>query len=101
MIGLEYPGAEESVRFIFKKLGLDYFDDPKQSCCTGMGINWDVVSPLITTVLSARNFTLANQSNHPYMTTLCSTCYGVLKESCEWLHKDEKLRSKVEEILGK
>lgn len=100
MIGLEYPGAEESVRYIFNKLGLDYFDDPRQSCCTGMGINWDVVSPLITTVMAARNFTLANQSNHPYFTTLCSTCYGVLKESCEWLHKDTNLKDQVEEILN-
>ncbi len=101
MLGLEYPGAEESVRFIYKKLNLDFFDDPRQSCCSGMGINLDLVSPLITTVLAARNFTLANQSNHPYMTTLCSTCYGVLKESCEWIEKDIKLKNKVEEILQK
>ncbi|MHA1378657.1 MAG: CoB--CoM heterodisulfide reductase iron-sulfur subunit B family protein [Candidatus Helarchaeota archaeon] len=101
MIGMEYPGAEESVRFIFNKLGIDYFDDPKQSCCSGMGINLDVVSPLITTVLSARNFTLAHQSNHPYLTTLCSTCYGVNKEACEWIHNNSKLREQVEEILQK
>ncbi len=101
MIGLEYPGAEESVRFIFDKLKIDYFDDPNQSCCSGMGMNLDVVSPLITTVLSARNFTLANQANHPYLTTLCSTCYGVNKEACEWINKDLKLQTKVEEILKK
>lgn len=64
-----------------------------------MGINLDVVSPLITTVLAARNITLANQVNHPYITTLCSTCYGVNKEACELIHKDPKIRSKVEEIL--
>lgn len=99
LLGLEYPGAEESSRFVLNKLRIDFFDDSRQSCCTGMGINLDVVSPLITTVLAARNFALANQADHPYITTLCSTCYGVNKEACEWLHKDSKLRSRVEKIL--
>ena len=93
--GMEYPGAEESVKFIYDKLGLDYFDDPRQGCCTGMGINVDVVNPLITSVLAARHFTLANDENHPYLTTLCSTCYAVNKEACEMLHKDSKLTSYI------
>ena len=101
MLRMEYPGAEESSRFVLKELDIDFLDDPRQTCCTGMGINWDVVSPLITTVVAARNFTLAYESNHPYISTLCSTCYGVNKEACEWIRKDKQLRMKVEDILEK
>ncbi|MFX1293441.1 MAG: CoB--CoM heterodisulfide reductase iron-sulfur subunit B family protein [Promethearchaeota archaeon] len=100
LIGLEYPGAENSTRFVFDKLGIDYYDDPRQSCCTGMGINLDVISPLITTLLAARNFTLAHQTNHPYFATLCSTCYGVNKEACEWIEKDPKLYKQIKSILA-
>ena len=99
-IGLEYPGDESSTKFVFDKLGVDYYDDPRQSCCTGMGINLDVVSPLVTALLSARNFTLANQVNHPYFATLCSTCYGVNKESCEWMEDNPQFYAKVENILS-
>ncbi|MHA1650584.1 MAG: CoB--CoM heterodisulfide reductase iron-sulfur subunit B family protein [Candidatus Helarchaeota archaeon] len=101
LIGLEYPGAENSTRFVFDKLGIDYYDDPRQSCCTGMGMNLDVVTPLITSVLAARNFTLANQANHPYFATICSTCYGVNKEACEWTNKDPKLFTQVKNILSR
>ena len=100
LIGLEYPGSESSTRFVFDKLGLDYFDDPRQSCCSGMGINWDVVSPLVTTLLAARNFTLAHQSKHPYFATICSTCYGVNKEACEWLEENPKMFKQVKDILA-
>ncbi len=98
-IGLEYPGGEKSTKFLFEKLGIDFFDDPRQSCCTGMGINVDIVSPLITALLAARNFTLANEKNHPYLATLCSTCYGVNKEACEWMLEQPSFFHKVKEIL--
>lgn len=99
-VGLEYPGTERSTKFIFDKLGVDYYDDPRQSCCTGMGINLDVVSPLVTALMAARNFTLAHQANHPYFATLCSTCFGVNKEACEWMKKDFHLYDQVKSILS-
>ncbi|MHA1277253.1 MAG: CoB--CoM heterodisulfide reductase iron-sulfur subunit B family protein [Candidatus Helarchaeota archaeon] len=100
LIELEYPGVESSTKFIFDKLNIDYYDDPRQSCCTGMGVNLDVVSPLVTTLLAARNFTIAHETNHPYFATLCSTCYGVNKEACEWLEENPRLFKKVKDILS-
>ncbi|HUX99487.1 MAG TPA: CoB--CoM heterodisulfide reductase iron-sulfur subunit B family protein [Candidatus Deferrimicrobium sp.] len=100
-IGLEYPGAESSTRFVFDKLGIDYYDDPRQSCCTGMGMNVDAIPPLPTAALAARNFTLANQVNHPYFATICSTCYGVNKEACEWMTHTPQLYTEVKNILAK
>ena len=100
IIGLEYPGAENATRFVFDKLDIDYLDDPRQSCCTGMGINLDVAPPLTTAVLAARNFTLANQQSHPYFATICSTCYGVNKEACEWMTHNPQLYSRVKELLS-
>lgn len=100
-IGLEYPGAESSARFVLDKIGIDYYDDPRQSCCTGMGMNLDIVPPLITAVLSARNFTLANETHHPFFATMCSTCYGVNKEACEWMHQNPPFYEKVKDILLK
>jgi len=100
-IGLEYPGAESSARFVLNKLGVDYYDDPRQSCCTGMGINLDIVPSLVTAVLSARNFTLANETNHPFFATMCSTCYGVNKEACEWMNHNPPFYEQVKNILSK
>jgi heterodisulfide reductase subunit B len=98
-IGMEFPGAESSTKFVFDKLGIDYYDDPRQSCCSGMGMNLDVVPPITTALLAARNFTLANESGHPYFATICSTCYGVNKEVCEWVEKDPKLYNRVNTVL--
>ncbi len=98
---LEYPGAESSIKFVFDKLHVDYCDDPRQSCCTGMGINVDIVPPLITALLAARNFILANETKHPYFATMCSTCYGVNKEACHWMEQNPPLFTEVKNILAK
>lgn len=99
LVNVEYPGVESSTRYLFDQLGVDYQVHPEQSCCTGLGYYYDLFDQYSTLALAARNFHLAQESNHTNITTLCATCYAILKKSLHLLNSNESARSRVNEIL--
>ncbi len=99
LVNVEYPGVESSTRYLFDHLGVEYQVHPDQSCCTGLGYYYDLFDQYSTLALAARNFYLARESEHTNITTLCATCYAILKKSLHLLNSNEKARSKVNEIL--
>ncbi len=101
MVNVEYPGVESSTTYIFDKLGVEYRVDPDQSCCTGLGYYYDLFDQLSTTALAVRNFYLAHRSGHENITTLCSTCYAIMKKTIKLLNSNENARQEVNDILKK
>jgi heterodisulfide reductase subunit B len=99
LVNVEYPGVESSTKYIFDKLGVEYFIDPNQSCCTGLGHYYDLFDQISTSALSARNFALARNSNHENIVTLCSTCYAIMKKSINLLNFNKKARDEINGIL--
>ena len=99
LVNVEYPGIESSTTYIFDKIGVDYYVDQRQSCCTGLGHYYDLFDQLSTTALAARNFHLANETGHGNIATMCATCYAILKKSAKILNQNEKAREEVNQIL--
>jgi heterodisulfide reductase subunit B1 len=99
LVNVEYPGIESSTTYIFDKIGVDYYVDQRQSCCTGLGHYYDLFDQLSTTALAARNFHLANETCHGNIATMCATCYAILKKSAKILNQNEKAREEVNQIL--
>lgn len=99
-IAAEYPGVESSTYYIFDRLGVKYFNDPMQCCCTGMGYYCDLFPEETVVGLGARNFCLALKSGHPNIATFCSTCYAVNKKACEILHERQDILEKVNDVLA-
>jgi heterodisulfide reductase subunit B len=101
LMGIEFPGSESSIKFVFDKLGIKYLDDSRQSCCTGMGMMVDVFDPLTSAVIAARNFHLAAASGFPYLATICTTCLGINKKVCNWVNENPQFADKIRETLAK
>ncbi|MDD3985167.1 MAG: CoB--CoM heterodisulfide reductase iron-sulfur subunit B family protein [Methanobacterium sp.] len=99
LVNVEYPGVESSACYIFDKVGVEYYVDKRQSCCTGLGHYYDLFDQLSTTALAARNFHIAAKTNHKNIVTLCATCYAILKKTVKILNYNEDARNKVNTIL--
>jgi heterodisulfide reductase subunit B len=99
LVNVEYPGIESSTTYIFDRIGVDYYIDQRQSCCTGLGHYYDLFDQLSTTALAARNFNLANETGHKNIATMCATCYAILKKSAMILNQNEEARKEVNHIL--
>ncbi len=99
LVSTEYPGVESSNTYLFDKLGVEYIKDQRQSCCTGLGHYYDLFDQLSTTVLAARNFYIARETNHPNIAVMCATCYAILKKSAEILNENDTAREKINRML--
>jgi heterodisulfide reductase subunit B len=91
-----YPGATQSIRYVFDKIGIDYLDDDRQSCCTGFAYYADMMPFTTTVTINARNFALAEEAGYPNIAPVCVTSYGVLMEAKEMLNS---LRNEANEVL--
>lgn len=99
LVNVEYPGIESSTRYIFDSIGVDYYVDERQSCCTGLGHYYDLFDQLSTTALAARNFKIAADTGQKNIAVMCATCYAILKKSANILNQNEEARNKVNIIL--
>lgn len=99
LVNVEYPGIESSTRYIFDRVGVDYIVDDRQSCCTGLGHYYDLFDQLSTTALAARNFSLARETGHGNIATMCATCYAILKKTAKILNNNDDALEKVNSIL--
>jgi heterodisulfide reductase subunit B len=99
LVNIEYPGVESSTKYLFDKLGIEYIISDRQSCCTGLGHYADLFDQFSTTALAARNFGIAKEEKHKNIATLCSTCYAILKKSCNILNERDNVRDKINKIL--
>jgi heterodisulfide reductase subunit B len=100
LVNIEYPGVESSTKYLFDKLGIEYIISDRQSCCTGLGHYSDLFDQFSTTALAARNFGIAKEEKHKNIATLCSTCYAILKKSCNILNEKDDVRGKINKILN-
>ncbi len=96
--GTFYPGIERSFRFILNSMNIDYFDDPRQSSCTGFGVHCGMMPPQTNLSLNARNLTLASESGYTNIVCTCPTSYANLKECMDELN-DTSSRAAVNDVL--
>lgn len=99
LVSVEYPGIESSTTFVFDKIGVNYFVSDKQTCCTGLGHYSDVFDQFTTTVIGARNFSLAKDMNRHNIVMLCATCYAINKKVANILNNKDDIREKVNHVF--
>ncbi len=99
-ISAEYPGVESSTLYVFDKLGVKYYNDPMQSCCTGMGYYTDLFPPMTVNAVAARNFAMAVRNGYPNVCVFCSTCYAVNKKAAVAFEEHPEVLDRANEILA-
>jgi len=92
-----YPGIEAAMRNVAEVLGIKLLDMEGASCCPPPGVVKSFHKPTWLAI-AARNLTLAEALNVD-ATTLCSGCYGTLREANTILKEDAAMREKVNKIL--
>lgn len=97
MIPNRYPGIELAMRNIAPVLDIELRDMEGASCCPAPGVfkSFDKTTWL---ALAARNLVIAESMGCDIL-TLCSGCYGTLKEANEILKADPDLKEKVNQTL--
>ncbi|MCQ2972320.1 MAG: CoB--CoM heterodisulfide reductase iron-sulfur subunit B family protein [archaeon] len=99
LITVEYPGIESSTKYVFDKLGIEYKILEDQTCCTGLGHYSDVFDQFTTSVLGARNFSLAKKYNQKHFVMMCATCYAINKKVANILNNKSEVREDINEIF--
>ena len=92
-----YPGLEAATRNVAEVLGIELLDMEGASCCPPPGVVKSFHKPTWLAI-AARNLTLAEALNAD-ATTLCSGCYGTLKDANMILKEDAAMREKTNKIL--
>jgi len=87
---------ELAARKVGEKLGLDFLDIGKFSCC---GFPVKSVDRMTFILMAAQNLSLAEEANLD-ICTLCSACSSVLTEVNKELKENQTLRNRINEDLS-
>lgn len=91
-------GYDQSVRFVFKTLGLELVDLEDWNCC---GATYYMSTRETTSmVISARNLALAEKFNRDVVAP-CSSCYTILYKTNHILKNNPIMKAKVDQALRK
>lgn len=101
-----YPGCsltgtakefDHSLKEVFKILGVELNELNDWSCCGAS--SGHVTSNLLSVALPARNLLLAKRQGLEDLLAPCAACYSRLVSSQHELKLDERIRTKVEDLL--
>lgn len=97
-----FPGSERAfLKILRDELGIDIYDDPKHTTCTGIAYHSDLVPFETTATVVARHFALMTEAGYENMAISCITSFGIYTELLEtWKHFPEE-ETKVRELLWK
>lgn len=87
------PGAETMLlKILTDYLGLDVYEDPRHTCCSGIGYHTDVVPLETTMTIIARQLSLMQEDGYENLLVSCVTSFGLYNEVLDiWHHFPEKL----------
>ncbi len=95
-----FPGSESAfLRIMREELGLDIYDDPSHTTCTGIGYHSDVIPLETTMTVVARQFSLMQQAGYKHYVPSCITSFGLYTEILETWHEFPETLEKTREHL--
>lgn len=101
-----FPGSERAFLDILRNdLGVDIYDDPLHTSCTGIGYHSDIVPLETIMTVVARQFALMREAGYEHFVTSCITSFGVYTEVLatwnEFPETEERTRRYLKEATGR
>lgn len=78
-----FPASERCFIEIMNRMGAAVVDDPRQSCCSGIGYHCDIVPMETLMTIVARQFSLMNDAGCRNFVCSCVTSFGLYNEVLE------------------
>jgi len=96
-----FPAAEGLyLKILTDELGLDVFDDPRQTSCTGIAYHSGVLPFETIMTVVARQFALMTEAGYRNFVVSCVTSFGIYVEVLEtWKHNPEIEKRAREALL--
>jgi heterodisulfide reductase subunit B len=95
-----FPGSEAAfLRMMRDELGLDVYDDPSHTTCTGIAYHSDVVPLETTMAVVARQFSLMQEAGYRNYVPSCITSFGIYTEILATWHEFPKTLEQAREHL--
>jgi heterodisulfide reductase subunit B len=95
------PGYPSALLWLMNETGRTYLNEPHQTSCTAWNYHGTATSnPVALAAVAARNFHRAYETDH-FPLIHCGTSFGDYKEMRRLIVEDEKVRSKVRDVLAK
>jgi heterodisulfide reductase subunit B2 len=96
---LEYPGTENAVKEVLKRLGVRVVMDPDQTCCSGYLLTCSAYRPPLSLAVTARNLSLAEKRGLDTF-GFCNGCYAYLRELSHLLNHNPAYMDMANQIVG-
>ena len=95
-----FPGSEVTfLRIMREELGLDLYDDPSHTTCTGIAYHADVVPLETTMTVVARQFSLMQEAGYKNYVPSCITSFGIYTEILETWHEFPETLARTRDAL--
>lgn len=101
-----FPGSEKLfLDLISNKLGLEIFDDPLHTSCSGIAYHSDIIPLETTMTLVARQFAMMTEAGYENFVASCITSFGIYVEILDtWNHfpeKEAEIRKLLKDATGR
>ncbi len=98
-------GENMLVKILRDHLGLEVYEDPRHTCCSGIAYHTDLVPMETSMTIIARQFSLMQEMGYEHLLVSCITSFGMYNEMIDlWTHCPEKLeeaRRNLKEATGR
>jgi heterodisulfide reductase subunit B2 len=97
---MEYPGTENAIKEVMKKLGVKIVMDPDQTCCSGYLLTCSAYKPEFSLAVTARNLAIVEKKKFDtYM--FCNGCYGYNRELAHIMHEHPDYMKMANDVIAK
>ncbi len=85
-------GENMLLKILRTHLGLEVYEDPRHTCCSGIAYHSDLVPIETSMTIIARQFSLMQELGYEHLLVSCVTSFGLFNEVVDtWEHFPEKL----------
>lgn len=97
---MEYPGTENSVKEVLKRLGVEVVMDADQTCCSGYILTCSGYPPEPALAITARNLAIVEQRYGLDTYMFCNGCFGYNTELSHIINHNPDYKNMANQLIS-